>query len=32
MAHSRVGNLFGMNSHSLMLTLGLDYWAFAHKP
>jgi hypothetical protein len=32
MAHSRVGNLFGVNSRSLMMTIGLDYHALIHKP
>jgi hypothetical protein len=32
MAHSRVGNLFGTSSRSLMLTLGLDYRALARTP
>jgi hypothetical protein len=32
MAHARVGNLFGENSSTLMLTVGVDYGSFARKP
>ena len=32
MAHARVGNLFGMNSRTLMMTVGLDYMSLLHKP
>jgi hypothetical protein len=32
MAHARVGDLFGKNSNSLFLTVGLDYRSFARKP
>jgi hypothetical protein len=30
MAHNRVGDLFGVNSRSLVLTMSLDYRAFIH--
>jgi hypothetical protein len=31
MAHNRVGNVFGMNSRSLFMTVTLDYWSLLHK-
>jgi len=31
MAHNRVGNLFGMNSRSLFMTVTFDYRSFLHK-
>jgi hypothetical protein len=32
MAHARVGDLFGTESNSVMLTLGVDYRAFGSSP
>jgi len=31
MAHARVGDLFGINSRSLIVTVSLDYRAFTHN-